>query len=502
MAPDAAEAPASAASEAAAPAEPSADGPNDVRSAEGAAVADAASAPAPEPSAPTEPSPASAPPAVSPSPASDSGFFFGSYGRVGFANDLAGRTGRDTDIVRYGPRIDEPSYAELQFRREDRLGAVYSRVVFTLALLGPFFHFDGRFDESWAVRQLYAEAEHVGLQGLALWAGSRIARGDDIYLFDFWPLDNLNLVGGGARWAWRDRVETLVHVGSYRLADQYQYQAIEVPARTGIGTVELALLDRPRTVTAAKSTWWPFGRFAARGLKLVAYGEWHSLPAGERRSANARVESLPPDDGLVAGVQLGAWHGPSRSFGNAFFRVARGLAAWNPLESPFAGGGAVTTTPRALELMGGLVGNVEHGPVGVQFGAWARSFRDQGPAGEADVTSGAVAEGAVAVRPHLWLGDWFGVAAEASYQQLVRSRVDEVTGRLQGGRLGKFAIFPFVTPKGRGTYTRPHLRLIYALTLRDDDAMNLFPDEDRRSRRPVEHFLGVMSEWWFDSSYR
>ena len=27
---------------------------------------------------------------------------------------------------------------------------------------------------------------------MGIWAGSRMYRGDDIYLLDFWPLDNLN----------------------------------------------------------------------------------------------------------------------------------------------------------------------------------------------------------------------------------------------------------------------------------------------------------------------
>jgi hypothetical protein len=46
---------------------------------------------------------------------------FGSYGRVGVASDLRGRTGRPANIVAFGPRLDLP-YAELQFNYDARFG--------------------------------------------------------------------------------------------------------------------------------------------------------------------------------------------------------------------------------------------------------------------------------------------------------------------------------------------------------------------------------------------
>src|SRR4051812_46746793 len=87
-----------------------------------------APAPAPAPAPPASPPP---PPAAEPAPtppaaaepapkASEPGRFeFGSYGRVRFGSDLRGGTGRQTNIVSHGARIDEESYAELELRRED-----------------------------------------------------------------------------------------------------------------------------------------------------------------------------------------------------------------------------------------------------------------------------------------------------------------------------------------------------------------------------------------------
>lgn len=71
-------------------------------------------------------------------------------------------------------------------------------MLFTFALFGPYAHYDGDFvDQSMAVRNLYVRMANLSqtLDGLSLWAGSRMYRGDDIYLLEWWPLDELNTVG-------------------------------------------------------------------------------------------------------------------------------------------------------------------------------------------------------------------------------------------------------------------------------------------------------------------
>ena len=124
-------------------------------------------------------------------------FEFGSYGRVYAASDLRGGTGRATNVVAFGPRIvDEGNYAELELRREDRWNErVKGRVVATLALFPPFFHFTGKPEQAIGVRNLYAQGTY---DNVTMWAGSRMYRGDDIYLLNWWPLDNQNTIGGGA----------------------------------------------------------------------------------------------------------------------------------------------------------------------------------------------------------------------------------------------------------------------------------------------------------------
>jgi maltoporin len=133
----------------------------------------------------------------------------------------------------------------------------------------------------------------------------------------------------------------------------------------------------------------------------------------------------------------------------------------------------------------------------VQLGAWWRLFRDADPS---VFNRSAISEGAIAVRPMVWFGDYAGLALDLSYQGMQTTALDEVTGRAEGGNLWKLGIAPFVSPFGRGTYTRPHIRVVYVVTGRDEGARALYNAADPRAHQDVEHFLGVSVEWWFSSS--
>src|SRR5262245_33751277 len=128
-----------------------------------------APAPAPEPPTPTPtptpvPTPVPTPTAAAegiPAPTAEEGkpeagrFEFGSYGRVRAASDLRGGTGRQTNIIAHGSRLDEESYAELELRREDTFkDDIKTKIVSTLALFPPFFHFSGNPTQQIALRNL------------------------------------------------------------------------------------------------------------------------------------------------------------------------------------------------------------------------------------------------------------------------------------------------------------------------------------------------------------
>ncbi len=433
-------------------------------------------------------------------------FVFGSYGRLVAASDLRGSLGRSSNVVAFGPRVDEDVYAEIELRREDQItDEISSSVVATLALSGPLFHLDGEFDEQLAVRNLYAQIRGALVPGLSLWAGSRMVRGDDVYLLNFWPLDNLNIIGGGASYQWEDKLHVRLHVGLNRPRDPFFYQTRDVVATRGFDPENVTFLNRPRVVTALRATAYPIGTNQDFGLKAVFYGELHQLSSGDRAREDGTIENLPSDSGYMVGAQLGLWANRNadgytqRNFLNVFFRYSRGLAAFDTFDAPFRTG-TVVESGNASELMLALSGNFEYGPLGIQVGAYYRRFRDADPNG---FESGTLREGAFSIRPHVFFGDYAGLSADLSIQSMSTSELDPRTGERVGGSIFKAALIPFVSLGGRGTYARPHLRLIYSLSRRNDAARRLYPSADTRSSQTLEHFLGIGAEWWFDStSYR
>ncbi len=440
---------------------------------------------------------ASEEPAVEDPEAHRGDFYFGSYGRIIAASDLQGRVGRQSNLTTWGPRVDEAdTYAEIELRREDHFAGMDTQIVATIAYGGPIFHFDGEFSERIAIRNLFAETRNLLTPGLSIWAGSRMWRGDDIYLFNFWPLDNLNLVGGGVRYALEGIGELSVAGGLSQPNDPFQRQEVLVPPRTGFVPDTVVFLDRPRMVIAGKLTWWPFGRFEPTGMKAILYYEQHYLPSGERRNPEGFVEPLPDDLGWVLGAQVGGYITEARAFANLFLRYARGLGAYDPLGVPFREG-SVLQTGRAEEVRVALSANWEHDFFGLMVGAYYRYFRDADPN---VFDRGALSEGSINVRPLIWIDRFIGVAGDLSYQGLATSAINETTGSPEAGNIFKLGIMPFVSPFGRGAYTRPHIRLIYSLTVRDDGARALYPALDPRSANNVEHFLGIGVEWWFSST--
>jgi maltoporin len=65
--------------------------------------------------------------------------------------------------------------------------------------------------------------------------------------------------------------------------------------------------------------------------------------------------------------------------------------------------------------------------------------------------------------------------------------------------LFRMGFIPFLSPAGKGSYSRPQIRLIYLLTHRDAGARALYAKDDVFSLREWEHFFGVGVEWWFNA---
>ncbi len=438
------------------------------------------------------------------------GFSFGSYGRVGAASDLRGGSGREANIVAFGSRLDLPTYAEVQLERRDKwastygAGSVSTNVVFTLAFAGPLFHESGRFEARTAVRNLYADTKGVFHKGFSAWVGSRMYRGDDVYLLNFWPLDNLNMVGGGVKFAADTTSEEATSValafGLGRAQDPFSFQTRPSPSPSGFGATEVVTLDRPRLVGSLKLQHLHFfkqGSGPIPGVKIALYGEQHSMSSGVRVNETNLREALPSERGSLIGMQLGFFAGERDVFVNLFLRYATGLAAYGDKSVPSALN-VDKTTAGAHEALVALSANYEKGMFGVLAGGYFRGFRDA--SGNA-FSRNTFNEGTLVVRPMVWLGEHLGLSAEGSYQALATAAVRD-DGRPERASMWRFGLVPFITPAGRGSFTRPHFNLVYLYTLRDEGARLRYAPADRFASRKDEHYFGVSVEWWFNSSYR
>jgi len=472
----------------ASPAEPPV---NDYRTA-GQVSSSTTATPAPAAQAATEPPPSGR-------------FEFGSYGRAHFASDLRGGTGRKANIVAHGTRIDEDDYAELELRREDTFkNDVSTRVVSTLALFGPFFHFTGKAQDQIAVRNLYAQAKY---KDVYVWGGYRMYRGDDIYLLNWWPLDNQNTLGGGVfgkvyqsplrEGLPRMHETTLaVHAGQQRLDNPYQSQRVPVVAPFGFGASNITNLDRPRTIETVKLTHL-YRPGEKGGFKAALYGEAHQLAAGVQRDPlTNRDRGLPSDSGFMVGSQLTYFTGERDTYVSLFLRHARGLAAYDPLAVPttFA---TDRTTASSSETTLAIGANYEHEWLAVMFGGYMRFFRD----GDSSVISTQkYDEGTAVVRPQAFFNEHIGLGLEASHQVRRIAVLDRNTDAPLVAQVTRAALIPFISPSGRGSFKRPQLYAIYAISARNDGARALYPAEDIFAQRKIEHYAGLGVEWWFNSS--
>lgn len=433
--------------------------------------------------------------------AASSPFRFGSYGRVIVASDGDGARGEPISIVPWAPRLIETSYLETDFGyRAWSDGPLEVDTVLTLAFGDDFFHSTTQFGQSIAIRQAYLEARNLGIDGLSLWVGSRMYRGDDIYLIDFWPLDEQNTVGLGVGWRHGD-LDLKLHAGLSRPEDPFHVQRISVPVEP-LGETDATVLDRQRQVVTSTAEYFlSRGEGGALGMKLKLHGELHHLPAGTRTlDAVGETEPLPDDLGWMLGVQYGLWNYGRNSHLNLFLRWARGLAAYSELAVP-------STFNRdrrvvdAEELRAALSGNWETElgdglALGVMYGGWIRSFVDA-DADEEDFDDRV--EGAGVVRPLLFIGRYFTPGVEASVQLSRPNGLHPRTLRQEIARVVQLGVIPAFTFGGDpvGSYTRPQLRFIYAVSFLNDAALSYYPEQDPRAANATVHYFGAGAEWWF-----
>ncbi len=420
--------------------------------------------------------------------------WWGSYGRVQFSTDFDGGNGQDLDVVSHGSRIEEPPYLELSLYALQKTPGVDFSTVITVGFfnLDEMFHYSGSPNVQLALRNLYAQADNILGSGAFLWVGSRMYRGDDIYLLDYWPLDNLNTIGGGAGWK-NKTMEAALHVGVNRLKNSYQFQEITVPGR-GFGTETITTLNRQRTIVSAKFEHKFPEVFSKIGLKYKVWSEFEYIPSGKLHRKDDTYEDLPSDSGFAVGLELGTWGFSRNGFLNLFFKYSRDLAAYNELEVP-VGIAIDKTTSGAEELLFGFSGNYEYSFFGVLVGGYVRRWLDAIPEPYDQYDR---AETMLVMRPMVFLWKYFRAGMEVSWQMRQSPGEEDLIGTSSIPQVVKISIIPALA-SGQGSLMRPEFRLVYSLAILNEGARFLYPQGDKRRDMSVQHFLGFGVEWWFNA---
>jgi maltoporin len=455
----------------------------------------------PEPAKPAEPPPAPEPKVivedVKPVP-KDHGFRFGSYGRVIAGTDLRGGKPEEVNLVAHGPRIVEPSYLELDlsYGFETDHG-VKLRPVITLAFDGTLFHENGQFDAHPALRNMFLEA--VMNPSWSVWVGSRMYRGDDIYLFDYWPLDDINTVGGGALYH-RDGLEVAAHAGENRLDNPFTFQQIDV-ANPVQGATTVVQLNRQRLIGSASAAYTTTLTRSLGGNAKV-HAEVHTLPDGTYKRDDGTFEKLPADSGTLVGAELSTFELDNARRGyrthlNLFTRYATGLAAFDELAPPTTFGPDLKTS-KASELTFGLSGNYDSQFGNMMVAALSRRFIDATGSTTDDPDNGW--EYALDARPlGRFARDWFA-GADVSYQAKFPDGLNRVTLKAEDPAIFQIAPMIVYSPMGPSAYDRPQLRAVFRAAHLNQGALDDYVPDDPRHAHSWVYFLGLQAEWWFNSS--
>jgi LamB porin len=430
-------------------------------------------------------------------------------------SDLRGGKPERIAVVAHSPRIVEASYLELDLSYGfESASGVRMRPVITLAFDGTLFHDTGDFDAHPALRNMYLEASPAGVPDLTLWAGSRMYRGDDIYLFDYWPLDNLNTVGGGGYWnfggydgnAENPRAQLAAHVGFNRLLTDFQYQTREVPNPEQGATV-VTQLNRQRTIASADLLLnWPDYYERAHG-KIKLHAELEGIPSGTRlRPGDSSEEHLPADYGTTLGIELGMWGFAPRDeianharYLNLFARWSRGLSAYDILAPPTEVDTSLKTFPSASEIVFGAGGAWDTSRWNIVVGAESRRFVGAGPRTD-NPDDGW--EYALDARPLLRMDGDFYAGADLSFQARFPRGLNPTSQLAEDPAVTQIAPMIVYSPMGSTAYSRPQIRFVYRAAFLNQGALDLYVPDDPRHVHSTQHFLGFEAEWWFNSSYR
>jgi maltoporin len=445
---------------------------------------------------------ASAPGAAAADITSDRVDFF-MYGRMGIAWTLSGQViaGKNMNLGdkrALGGRLEESDYLEPGLKFHLLKGEKPADTTIDVVTSFEMFATDGSYVSDLAngdiaqlkilPEQAYVEAQNVFTEGLTIWGGSRLYRGTDIHIADYFYFNNLPGEGIGVKYKGLDAAVLVKTSAS-------PFHKTEIDADLN-GDGNRDVVQRQRTMFIAQYSL-PFGP----GSTFVqGLGELHLVPKSGNQDVLAPKHVNPRDAGWVVGAKLhldlnnGAFNDASVRFGA---RIANGAAGGGSTFDTFGAAAEDGTYKDAygIEVADHFLWNFDKILTLNAYGAlnYSKGSLDYTPAAPAVAAPDSRLHFAVGVRPVLYAHDKFHLATEASFQ----GRKDE---GLDMGTAFKVSVVPTIVPTGERTFwARPHLRLIYTAGFYNQAAVDQLMSPYLKTVGPtkVAHYLGTRAEWWF-----
>lgn len=422
-------------------------------------------------------------------------FRFGSYGRFGVFTNQLGKDVQTVNAATRIPRLDKRPYLEIYLGYERALEDLGQFIVMlTPAIAGDPFHYTGKFEAALALRNAYVGMAQLGGTGLKAWAGSRMYRGDDAYLLDFWPLDDLNTLGGAIGYE-AHGFDAEVHVGASRVLGSNFFSQQILVADPQSGVTEISINNRQRLIGSLKASYYrQFNEWIAAKAKL--YMEGHSIAGGAVELKGNLTQTLPSDSGYVIGGQVSFFQPNTRNYLHLFLRHGNDLGAYPALATPYGLNAQRKTTGARDTLFAFSLSTLFIDRIAGSFAGYYRSFNDA----QNDAFSATnLDEFAMAVRVQGTIWKFIQQGVEVSYQRTHPKSIQPDLLRQISPEVFKFSLLPTLA-------SAPHLlpefalRLVYTYTKTNSDTRYLFPVQDLRHSTRDFHFFGVQGEWLLDKA--
>jgi maltoporin len=439
---------------------------------------------------------------------------FGSYGRIGvnWAGEIGNTQGRRLNLNNMGSiggRLEEQDYLELGMAFHMRpVTTRYDSLEINVQFRTSVFSrsaasFGNSNTESLggltiALPEMYVEARNLFDLPLNVWVGSRLYRGPDVHMADYFYFNDHSGQGFGVEYnRSRFSVNFVASTDTTSTVPPYFYLNI----KSGTSSLEI----RERVVYTFEHDF-----HMSRNMLLSGMLEYHSMsnPSSDQGDTTNLLLSFPSDFGWVVGARI-QWNkignlrpGSFNQLGVRYgSRIANGgdggsTRTWETF------GAVDTTTFKFTDAYSWHI--VDHFLLNISpkfsLNGYVIYNKSRGAAETKGLSESYLGREVFNSKEDLSIGgmgmiyltDIFHLRPELHYSQ----RRD---GDQDWYNMIKFSLAPTLAVRGeRSVWSRPHIRLIYSVARYNDFARDNVYSSYLQIAGPKSwgHFFGVRAEWW------